>query len=67
MVKIDQKPESPLSPIKFFVSKERTERAVEELGDGAFARPFLLEHGRYSYWCVKCAFRGYLRESGEVY
>lgn len=67
MVKIDQQPESRLSPIKFFVSKAYAERAIDQLGEGAFASAHGLKVGVWTNWYVKVARRGYLRESGEIY
>lgn len=67
MVKIDQKPETPLSPIQFFVSRRRAEFAISELASHLEARPYPLPQGLYPPWYVKVAHRGYLRKSGEVF
>lgn len=67
MVKIDERPETPLSAIKFFVSMNRAVHAINELAPHLEASVHWLETGVWISWYVKVAHRGYLRESGEVY
>lgn len=67
MVRINQQPETPLSAIKFFVSKKCAKDAINELAPHLKGVAQDSHGGTWVSWCVKVEHRGYLRESGEIY
>ena len=67
MTEINEKTESRLSPIKFFISKKHAEQAIVELAPHLEVFAHWIKAGVWTSWYVKEAYRGYLRESGEIY
>jgi hypothetical protein len=67
MVRINQQPEAPLSPIQFFVNRRCADREIQGLRIGSIAQLLPFKTGLYPSWYVKVGYDGYLRESGEVF